>query len=111
MSQALAAYERHLVAERDLSAHTVRAYLGDISGLLEHAAGLGLEDPSQLTLRILRSWLANQQVRGRSRSTMSRRATAVRVFTSWAHRTGRAPSDPGAQLGKEPTAGHADARR
>lgn len=99
MTQALAAYERHLVSERDLSEHTVRAYLGDVSGLLEHAVGLGANDVSQLTLRMLRSWLANQQVRGRSRATMSRRATAVRVFTSWAHRTGWSASDPGALLG------------
>ena len=99
MTRALADYERHLVSERDLSPHTVRAYLGDVAGLLEHAAGLGATDVSQLTLRMLRSWLANQQVRGRSRSTMSRRATAVRVFTAWAQRTGRAPEDPGALLG------------
>lgn len=99
MSRALADYERHLVSERDLSAHTVRAYLGDISGLLDHAAGLGATDVSQLTLRMLRSWLANQQVRGKSRSTMSRRATAVRVFTSWVQRTGRSTEDPGALLG------------
>lgn len=99
MAKALADYERHLVSERDLSQHTVRAYIGDVSGLLEHAAQLGATDVSQLTLRMLRSWLANQQVRGRSRSTMSRRATAVRVFTSWAQRTGRAPEDPGALLG------------
>lgn len=99
MSRALADYERHLSAERGLSAHTVRAYLGDIAGLLEHASSLGLDDVSQLDLRVLRSWLANQQVRGKSRSTMSRRATAVRVFTGWAQRTGRAPRDAGSQLG------------
>ena len=29
MSQVLADYERHLVAERDLTPHTVRAYLAD----------------------------------------------------------------------------------
>ena len=30
---------------------------------------------------------------------MARRATAVRVFTAWAQRTGRAAADPGAGLG------------
>ena len=33
----LADYERHLVSERDLAPHTVRAYLSDVAGLLEHA--------------------------------------------------------------------------
>jgi integrase/recombinase XerC len=96
---ALAAYERHLVSERDLAPHTVRAYLGDVAAMLSHAAALGLTAPDQLDVRTLRSWLANQQTRGKARTTMARRATAVRVFTAWALRTGLATSDPGAQLG------------
>jgi integrase/recombinase XerC len=96
---ALAAYERHLVSERDLTPHTVRAYLGDLSGMLGHAAALGCTRLDDLDIRTLRSWLANQQTLGKARTTMARRATAVRVFTAWALRTGRATSDPGAQLG------------
>jgi integrase/recombinase XerC len=96
---ALAAYERHLVSERDLTPHTVRAYLGDVSGMLAHATALGLDSLDQLDVRTLRSWLANQQTLGKARTTMARRATAVRVFTAWALRSGRASSDPGAQLG------------
>lgn len=102
---ALAAYERHLVSERDLTPHTVRAYLGDVQGMLEHASAYGHTDLADLDLRTLRSWLANQQTRGKARTTMARRATAVRVFTAWAQRTGRAPTDPGAQLGR-PKSGH-----
>jgi integrase/recombinase XerC len=99
MAEALAAYERHLVSERDLTPHTVRAYLGDIAGLLRQAALLGHTDVSTLDLRTLRSWLATQQSLGKARTTMSRRATAVRVFTAWAHRTGRVEADPGSLLG------------
>src|SRR5690349_7587669 len=95
----LADYRRHLVSERDLSAHSVRAYLGDVRGMLAHAGELGIHDLSELDLRTLRSWLANQQTRGRSRTTLARRATAVRVFTAWLHRTGRIPTDPGSALG------------
>jgi integrase/recombinase XerC len=99
MARVLGDYERHLRSERDLAAHTVRAYLGDVAGLLTHAAALGHHDVDSLDLRTLRSWLANQQTRGKARSTMARRATAVRVFTAWALRTGRAAQDPGAALG------------
>jgi integrase/recombinase XerC len=94
----LADYERHLVSERDLAPHTVRAYLGDVGGLLEHASRLGQGDVTELDLRTLRSWLAHQQVTGRSRTTLARRATAVRVFTAWLARTGRVPTDVGASL-------------
>jgi len=96
---ALAAYERHLVSERDLTPHTVRAYLGDVSGMLGHAAALGHASLDELDVRTLRSWLANQKTLGKARTTMARRATAVRVFTAWAARTGRAQADAGAQLG------------
>src|SRR5215475_6071535 len=91
--EVLAAYERHLVSERDLTPHTVRAYLADVAGLLEHADRMGRTDVTELDLRTLRSWLAHQQVTGRSRTTLARRATAIRVFTAWLTRTGRIPAD------------------
>ena len=92
-------YERHLVSERDLAPHTVRAYLGDVAALLDHCQRLGVTDVTDLDLRALRSWLARLQTTGRSRTTIARRATAARVFTAWLHRTGRLPTDPGAALG------------
>ncbi len=94
----LADYERHLVAERNLSPNTVRAYLVDVAGMLEHAGRMGVDDVAEVDLRVLRNWLANQQLRGRSRSTLARRASAVRVFTAWLHRTGRTPTDAGGLL-------------
>jgi integrase/recombinase XerC len=99
MAAVLADYERHLVSERDLTPHTVRAYLGDLSAMLEHASRLGHVDVTTLDLRTLRSWLAQQQTLGKARTTMARRATAARVFTAWLQRTGRTEADPGAQLG------------
>ena len=99
MAAVLGDYERHLAVERDLTAHTVRAYVADVAGLLEHAARLGGTDVTDLDLRTLRSWLAKQQTMGRSRTTIARRATAARVFTAWLARTGRIPTDVGASLG------------
>jgi integrase/recombinase XerC len=50
-AHALADFERHLSSERDLSAHSVRAYLGDITALAGHASRMGLDGPADLTLR------------------------------------------------------------
>ena len=99
MCRVLADYERHLVSGRDLAPHTVRAYLSDIAGVLEHAHRMGLTEVADLDLRTLRSWLAKQQSLGKSRATIARRATAARVFTAWLARSGRAPGDVGASLG------------
>lgn len=94
----LAEYERHLRDERGLSEHTIRAYLTDLTNLASHAAMLHVDDPADLTIRTLRSWLAGLQTRGRARTTMARRSTAARVFTAWLERSGRAPVDAGALL-------------
>ena len=98
MAAVLTDYGRHLSAERNLSAHTVRAYVGDVAGLLDHAVRMGHDRVDSLDLRTLRSWLAKQQSTGRSRSTMGRRSAAARVFTAWLLRTGRSTADPGASL-------------
>ena len=97
-AKVLADYEHHLCAERDLSVHSVRAYLTDLRGLAAHSSKLGLDDPAQLTLRMLRSYLATMQSLGKARTTMARRATSARVFTAWQTRTGRAATDAGALL-------------
>jgi integrase/recombinase XerC len=80
----VAAFTRHLEVERSLSVHTIRAYLGDLESLLTHLEQIGVTDISQLELVHLRSWLANQQVKGGARTTLSRRAVSVRLFTKWA---------------------------
>ncbi|MCO5992149.1 tyrosine recombinase XerC [Actinoallomurus rhizosphaericola] len=95
----LAGFERHLRAERGLSGHTVRAYLGDIADLLAHAHRMGLGDLAGLDVRMLRAWLAAQHALGRSRATLARRTASARVFTAYAHRRGLLPTDPGALLG------------
>ena len=94
----LADYERHLQSERDLTPHTLRAYLTDVQSLLLHLQRLGREELADLDVRGLRSWLARQQTQGLARTTIARRATAARVFTAWAQRTGRVEADAGALL-------------
>lgn len=99
----LHAYAGYLEAQRGMSAHTVRAYLGDATQLLRSLpvrAGAAVEtsDLDRLDLTTLRAWLADQARRGLSRSTLARRSASARTFTAWAHRTGRLPTDPGLRL-------------
>jgi integrase/recombinase XerC len=99
MAAALAAFERHLRAERSLSPHTVRAYLGDVSSLLEHAHQAGVQAIDGLDATHLRGWLASQHGSGAARTTMARRGAAARTFTAFAYRCGWLTTDPGPQLG------------
>jgi integrase/recombinase XerC len=99
MAAALAAFERHLRAERSLSPHTVRAYTGDVRSLLEHAARDGVPGPEGLGLAQLRGWLAVGHTSGAARTTLARRGAAARAFTAFAHRRGWLAADPGPRLG------------
>lgn len=91
-------YSHYLVNEKALSTHTVRAYLGDLDSFIEHLANNGVTEIVDVTLQLIRSWLATQQVRGGARTTLSRRAVSIRLFTKWAAKRGYMAVDVGATL-------------
>lgn len=93
--EVLAEFERYLRFERDLSSHTVRAYLSDITALLDHLRGR----LDGLDISELRGWLADQHSAGKARATLARRTACVRTFTAYCHRRGWLAADPGLLLG------------
>lgn len=98
LQAALNGFERHLLLERGLSEHTVRAYVGDAVSLLGHLHGTTQADLAGLDLAALRAWLASLLASGVSRATLARRAAAARVFTAWATRNELIANDPGPRL-------------
>ena len=91
-------YSHYLVNEKALSTHTIRAYLGDLDSFIEHIAHNGVTEIADVSLQLIRSWLATQQVRGGARTTLSRRAVSIRLFTKWATKRGYMAVDVGATL-------------
>jgi integrase/recombinase XerC len=98
MREAVDAFARHLAGERNRSVHTVRAYLGDVVSLLDHAVRMGAGSPADVDLVVLRSWLARLRTSGAARSTLARRGAAARTFCTWAYREKLAPADAGQRL-------------
>lgn len=92
-------FGEYLALERGRSAHTQRAYRGDLTLLFEHLARTNpAATLADLTLPALRSWLAVQAKDGAARSTLARRTSAVKIFTAWATRRGLMQTDPAIRL-------------
>lgn len=93
----LADFALHLRAQRGLSEHTVRAYVGDVQQLLDFAVRQGRSRLDQVDLPVLRAWLAAQAGRN-ARATLARRSAAARTFFGWATHTARLATDPTQRL-------------
>ncbi len=101
MQAILEEFDEYLELQCGRSAHTRRAYLGDLRSLFgflngqRNGEGIGLDG---LSLPLLRAWLATAAGAGAARTTLARRTSAVKAFTGWAARRGLLAADPAARL-------------
>ncbi len=97
MQAILEEFDEYLALQCGRSAHTRRAYLGDLRSLFAFldGRGIGLDG---LSLPLLRTWLATAAAAGAARTTLARRTSAVKAFAAWAARRGLLASDPAARL-------------
>jgi integrase/recombinase XerC len=101
MLEHLRAFLKYLALNRNVSAHTVRAYESDLGQFLAHAAEVrGVKrrdlDPGCLDRTAIRSFLGASHARGLSRATAARRLSAVRTFLRYLRREELLVGDPGA---------------
>jgi integrase/recombinase XerC len=90
-------FDEYLELQCGRSAHTRRAYLGDLRSLFAFLDGQD-RGWDGLSLPVLRSWLAASAGAGAARTTLARRTSAVKAFTAWAARRGLLAADPAARL-------------
>src|SRR5574337_2092452 len=95
MHPILEEFDEYLELQCGRSAHTRRAYRGDLRSLFAFLDGRDLDG---LSLPVLRAWLAAAAGAGAARTTLARRTSAVKAFTAWAARRGLLSFDPGARL-------------
>ncbi|OBH91447.1 tyrosine recombinase XerC [Mycobacterium sp. E2989] len=97
MEAVLEEFDQYLELQCGRSAHTRRAYLGDLRSLFAFLEdrGAGFDG---LSLLLLRSWLSAAATAGAARTTLARRTSAVKAFTAWAVRRGLLTGDPAARL-------------
>jgi integrase/recombinase XerC len=93
--EAAHAFIDHLQSQRRASAHTVRAYAGDVLAFAAFVAELRgrAAVPADLDVRTVRSWLAEIHRRLGSAS-IARKLSALRSFGEFLRRTGALPENP-----------------
>jgi len=101
MTQHLKAFLAYLRLNRNASAHTVRAYEGDLTQWLDHVAaeaGRKARDlqPAHLDRAALRRFLGVVHAQGRTRSTAARKLASARAFLRYLRREGVIDEDAGA---------------
>lgn len=84
---------RHLALERRLSSHTVAAYRRDLADL-ERFLRRASSSLDSATHPLLRRWLAQLRTLGMARTTIARKAAAVRSLYGWAVRRGHVRTNP-----------------
>jgi integrase/recombinase XerC len=92
LSKACEGYVRWLLATRDLSPHTNRAYQGDLSSF-EEFAGASFE-VNEIERPTLVDFLERQRALGLSPASLRRRASALRGFCRWLLAQELIESDP-----------------
>lgn len=98
LEQAIERYLHHIEVGRDLSAHTVRAYRGDLDDLSTALRARGIDDAQQVDLLALRSVLVAWADRGLSARSLARKISAIRSFFRHASQAGMLAEDPAASL-------------
>ena len=86
--------EAYVASLTSVSANTVAAYRRDLAAFTEWAGRQGLSSPDVVDRRVVRRFVAFCSTSGLAPSTIARRASALRRYFGWAHRTGRCPADP-----------------
>jgi site-specific recombinase XerD len=75
----LEAFRERLVA-RNLSAHTIEAYVRDLDQFFTFCDRLGIDDPVKVDRLTIRRFLAHLDTRGYARRSVARKAAAIRSY-------------------------------
>src|SRR5262249_8350486 len=97
MEQALAEFLRHLSLEKNASAHTVKSYREDLTkavAFFGQRTGDKPPAPAQISTRLLRAYLAWLHEQGYAKTTVARRAAAVRSWCRFLCRQGVLGTNP-----------------
>jgi len=80
------------------SLSTKRAYESDVADLVAWLDANGIDAPERVSRMVLRRWLGALAERGLAKSTMARKAAAIRAYFAWLTTRGVLADDPAVRL-------------
>lgn len=92
------AFLLQLSAGRGASAHTLRAYRGDLAELIAFLESSGIEEPRAVGPRALRGFLMTLDGRELARTSIQRKLSAARSFFRWLLERGEIENHPATGL-------------
>lgn len=83
----------YLRTERNVSRHTLRAYIGDVSHFLKFLNGhlgkpVSLNDLSEAGIRDFRAWMSKKAMEGTANSSRARSLSGIKNFLGWLDKQG-----------------------
>lgn len=93
LADQLQLWMRYLQSEKNVSRHTLRAYISDVSQFIRflshhHGQAISLNHLSDTDLRDFRSWLSNRAMDGAGAATRARSLSGVKNLLSWLDKQG-----------------------
>ncbi len=93
LAKALSHWQAWLKVEKNVSKHTLRAYIGDVSQFVDFLANhkartVGISDISGAGLSEFRAWMSRQTMNGRANASRARTLSGVKNFLSWMDKQG-----------------------
>jgi integrase/recombinase XerC len=87
---------REELERQNVSAHTLKAYGGDLRDFLEYFTPPGEQPPlpDQFDVLKMREWMASLHAKGNSAVSIRRKVSALRMFFKFLTREGHAPTNP-----------------
>jgi integrase/recombinase XerC len=87
---------REELERQNVSAHTLKAYGGDLRDFLEYFTPPGEQPPlpDQFDVLKMREWMASLHSKGNSAVSIRRKVSALRMFFKFLTREGHAPTNP-----------------
>jgi integrase/recombinase XerC len=98
LRELVSSYLDHRRATRVLSGSSLQAYSSDLGAFADFAERQGVTDEADVERELARAWVWEQAEAGIAATTLQRRISSLRGFTSWAHQKDLLPTDPAATL-------------